>query len=46
MSDLTVSKTDFIYFQNDILKDLKNLENKLNNKLVFLLILIFIFLYY
>ena len=27
-----VTKTDFIYFQNDILKDLKNLEVAFNEK--------------
>ena len=34
MSEITVTKKDFIYFQNDILKDLKNIENKFNNKLL------------
>ena len=27
-----VTKTDFIYFQNEILKDIKNLELKFNEK--------------
>lgn len=34
MSEITVTKTDFIYFQNDILKELKKIENKFNNKLL------------
>ena len=34
MSEIAVTKKDFIYFQNDILKDLKNIENKFNNKLL------------
>jgi len=30
---MSISKNDFLFFQNDILKDIKNLESTLNNKI-------------
>ena len=30
---MSISKNDFLFFQNDILKDIKNLESTMNNKI-------------
>jgi hypothetical protein len=30
---MSISKNDFLFFQNDILKDIKNLESSMNNKI-------------